>query len=189
MKQVVSQQNLSRQNWIATFAKAPLAQLEHHVDSVLESAWSSGQKRPEYQFLRSPEIGLAMVRGRAGGTGQPFNLGEMTITRCVVQLKAEGKGQKAEGEQGEPRPPFQNPKSKIQNPMISGFGYVAGRSHRHAELAALCDALMQHPDWCDRVQAEVIEPLVAIAQEKRAADAAEVESTRVNFFTMLRGES
>ncbi|MEM9214370.1 MAG: phosphonate C-P lyase system protein PhnG [Cyanobacteria bacterium P01_F01_bin.150] len=167
-------QAVSRQNWMATFAKAPLAHLEQHVDSVLESALFSGQKRPKYQFLRSPEIGLAMIRGRAGGTGQPFNLGEMTITRCVVQLKAEGKGQKAE--------------SKIPNP-ISGFGYVAGRSHRHAELVALCDALMQHPDWCDRVQAGVIEPLVVLAQEKRAAEAAEVESTRVNFFTMLRGES
>ena len=177
-------QAVSRQNWMATFAKAPLAQLEHHVDSVLESALSSGQKRPEYQFLRSPEIGLAMVRGRAGGTGQPFNLGEMTIIRCVVQLSGtvEGIGE-TEGADA-----LQNPKSKIQNP-ISGFGYVAGRSHRHAELAALCDALMQHPDWCDRVQAGVIEPLVAIAQEKRAAEAAEVESTRVNFFTMLRGES
>ena len=53
----------------------------------------------------------------------------------------------------------------------------------------MCDALMQHPDWHDRIQAEVIGPLVAIAQEKRDAEAAEVESTRVNFFTMLRGES
>jgi len=180
------EQVVLRQSWMATLAKAQLELLEYHVDSVLESALSSGQKRPEYQFLRSPEIGLAMVRGRAGGTGQPFNLGEMTITRCVVQLSGSEPtpGPSQEGDRA-----IQNPKSKIQNPMISGFGYVAGRSHRHAELAALCDALMQHPDWCDRVQAGVIEPLVAIAQEKRAADAAEVESTRVNFFTMLRGES
>ena len=177
-------QAVSRQEWMATLAKAPLLQLEQHVANLWESTVKFGQEKPEYQFLRSPEIGLAMVRGRAGGTGQPFNLGEMTITRCVVQLKGAGEqGSRGAGEQGLP-----NPNSKTQNP-ISGFGYVAGRSRRHAELAALCDALMQHPEWCDRVQDGVIEPLVAIAQEKRAVEAAEVESTRVNFFTMLRGES
>ena len=120
---------------------------------------------PDYGFLRSPEIGLAMVRGRTEGTGEPFNLGEMTVTRCVVQLA---------GPEGE---------------AISGFGYVAGRSQRHGELAALCDALLQHSDWQAAVQAQVIEPLQAAAAAARAAEAAQVESTRVNFFTMLRGES
>ena len=115
---------------------------------------------PEYGFLRSPEIGLTMVRGRAEGTGQPFNLGEMTLTRCVVQLDE-----------------------------LTGFGYVAGRSKRHAELAALCDALLQHPDWRDQLQAQVITSLQTATQAKLTAEAAEVESTRVNFFTMLRGES
>ena len=27
-----------------------------------------------------------MVRGRVGGTGAPFNLGEMSVTRCSVRL-------------------------------------------------------------------------------------------------------
>ncbi|MEO0434137.1 MAG: phosphonate C-P lyase system protein PhnG [Cyanobacteria bacterium J06656_5] len=136
---------------MSTLAKAPLPLLEQCVETL--------EHLPEYGLLRAPEIGLAMVRGRAEGTGPPFNLGEITITRCVVQL-------------GE----------------FSGFGYVAGRSKRHAELAALCDGLLQHPDWQDRVQAQVIIPLQTAAQEKRNTEAAEVESTRVNFFTMLRGE-
>lgn len=147
---------------MSALAKAPLSLLEECVNAL--------GAVPDYGFLRSPEMGLAMVRGRAEGTGQPFNLGEMTLTRCVIQLSL------ADGDEsgGEP---------------IAGFGYVAGRSQRHAELAALCDALLQHPDWHARVQAQVIEPLQAAATERRRAEAAAVDSTRVNFFTLLRGES
>ncbi|MGP1384234.1 MAG: phosphonate C-P lyase system protein PhnG [Thainema sp.] len=155
---VDSAQTQSRSNWMATLAKAPLSLLEDRVVTL--------GTLPKHDFLRSPEIGLAMVRGRAEGTGQPFNLGEMTVTRCVVQV-------------------FPNPDDE----PIAGFGYVAGRSQRHAELAAVCDALLQHPDWQPTVQMQVIEPLQVAAQEQRAAEAAEVESTRVNFFTLLRGES
>jgi alpha-D-ribose 1-methylphosphonate 5-triphosphate synthase subunit PhnG len=65
---------------------------------------------------------------------------------------------------------------------------VAGRSHRHAELAALCDALLQHPAWGDRVQTAVIEPLQRAAQYQQEQQARQVETTRVNFFTMARGD-
>lgn len=145
-----------RQNWMATLAKAPLEALESRVCQVADL--------PEYRFLRSPETGLTMVRGRAGGVGQVFNLGEMTLTRCVVQLLA-----------------------MYPEPM-TGFGYVAGRSHRHAELAALCDALLQHDDWHDAVDEKVLEPLGVIAQEKREQQQQQTASTKVDFFTMLRGE-
>jgi alpha-D-ribose 1-methylphosphonate 5-triphosphate synthase subunit PhnG len=151
----------SRSNWISTLAKAPLPLLEECVKTL--------GTVPDYDFLRSPEIGLTMVRGRAEATGQPFNLGEMTITRCVVQLGS-ANGAQAAGE------------------SIAGFGYVAGRSQRHAELAAVCDALLQHRDWQFRVLTQVIEPLKVAATEKRASETAAVESTRVNFFTLLRGE-
>lgn len=137
---------------MSTLAKASLPLLEGCIAAL--------DDLPDYGFLRSPEVGLTMVRGRAEGTGEPFNLGEMPLTRCVIQL-------------GE----------------VTGFGYVAGRSKRHAELAALCDALLQHPDWQAQVQQRVIIPLQAAAQAKQETEAAEVESTRVNFFTMLRGES
>lgn len=119
---------------------------------------------PAYGWLRSPEVGLTMVQGRAGGTGQPFYLGEMTLTRCVVTLP-HGEG------------------------AIAGFGYVAGRSPRHAELAAVCDALLQHPDWADRVHTTVIDPLWVTAQQQHTQQARQAEATRVNFFTLVRGQA
>ncbi|MEM9569300.1 MAG: phosphonate C-P lyase system protein PhnG [Cyanobacteria bacterium P01_E01_bin.34] len=143
-----------RQLWMATLAKSKLADLEDHLAELVV---------PDYTVLRSPEIGLVMVRGRAGGTGQPFNLGEMTVTRCVVQMS---------GPEGE----------------ISGFGYVAGRSHRHAELAAVGDALMQHPSWREQVRDKTIAPLQVIAAQQRTEQQEQTASTRVNFFTMPRGE-
>lgn len=155
-RMVNSRRPQARAAWMATLAKASLTQLEAQVATL--------GALPDYRFLRSPEMGLAMVRGRAEGTGQPFNLGEITLTRCVVQVDAPGSG------------------------PIAGFGYVAGRSQRHAELSALCDALLQHPDWQVPVQTQVIEPLRAISQAQQSAAAAETEATRVNFFTLLRGE-
>lgn len=147
-----------RAAWMATLAKADLADLEQFYQVLGEV--------PAYQYLRSPEIGLTMVRGRIEGTGQPFNLGEITLTRCVVQIVGANSDE-----------------------TIAGFGYVAGRSQRHAELAALYDALLQHPDWHVTVWREVMQPLQTAAQARSEQIQAQVESTRVNFFTLKRGES
>lgn len=147
-----------RQFWMGTLAKASFHGLEQRVSRL--------KQLPDYGFLRRPEVGLVMVRGRAGGTGQAFNLGEMTVTRCVVQLTL-----------------------SHQDTPIAGFGYVAGRSHRHAELAALCDALLQHPDWFSSTWTEVIEPLQQAAQAQQEQQQRQSEATRVNFFSMARGES
>lgn len=144
-----------RQLWMATLAKAPLEQLVSAVSALGEL--------PGYHHLRSPEIGLVMVRGRAGGTGQQFNLGEMTVTRCVVRLD-------------------------FQKESSVGFGYVAGRSRKHAELAAVCDALMQLPSWHDKVQRSVIAPLQAEAARRRELQQRQTAATKVNFFTLVRGE-
>ncbi|MEL6814766.1 MAG: phosphonate C-P lyase system protein PhnG, partial [Cyanobacteria bacterium J06598_3] len=111
-----------------------------------------------------------MVRARAGGVGQVFNLGEMTLTRCVVQLF-----DYSSSVAGQPQP-------------IAGFGYVAGRSHRHAELAAVCDGLLQHRDWHQLMTLEVLEPLGAIAKEENAQKQQRTAATKVDFFTMMRGE-
>lgn len=148
---------MQRQAWMATLAKAESELLEQLVTKL--------DNLPKYSFLRSPEIGLAMVRGRAGGTGEAFNLGEITMTRCVVQLESESGGE-----------------------AITGFGYVAGRSHRHAELAALCDALLQNSDWNDQIQAEVIQPLQIENQQQQELKQRQTAATKVNFFTMVRGE-
>lgn len=111
---------------------------------------------PAHAIIRGPEAGLVMVRGRAGGGGAAFNLGEMTVTRCTVHTDA----------------------------GFVGHAYVAGREERRAELAALLDALMQDPDWTDRIEARVIAPLERQQAEHRAARAAKAAATRVQFFAM-----
>ena len=151
-----------RQTWMGILAKADLA--------VLEGCAAELGDLPAYEFLRSPETGLAMVRGRAGGSGDAFNLGEMTVTRCVVRLKADWE----RGSEGEGK--------------IAGFGYVGGRSHRHAELAALCDALLQNERWYCRVAEGVIEPLQRSLQQTAEQQQRQTAATQVEFFTMLRGE-
>lgn len=145
-----------RQLWMATLFKAPLDQLVKAVEALGEL--------PSYYHLRPPEIGLVMVRGRAGGTGQPFNLGEMTVTRCVVRID------------------YQQDESSV------GFSYIAGRSRQHGELAALCDALMQLSSWHQKVKTLVIEPLQAEATRQKDIQKRQTAATKVNFFTLVRGE-
>jgi alpha-D-ribose 1-methylphosphonate 5-triphosphate synthase subunit PhnG len=128
----------------------------------LEAAWTELADQPAYRWLRPAETGLIMLRGRTGGTGQPFNLGEMTMTRAAVLVKGA-------------RP-------------LTGFGYVAGRALRHAELAALFDALLQDEARRPALMEAVIEPLEESARIARAARAAEVAPTRVDFTTMVRGD-
>lgn len=138
-----------RQHWMSVLARADL--------SDLETYWQSLPHRPAHRFLRKPEIGMAMMRGRAGGTGSPFNLGEVTLTRCVVELEA----------------------------GIQGFGYVTGRSRRHAELAALFDGLMQEASQQHGLA--LIEPLHRQWLERREQLSRKAAATKVNFMTMVRG--
>lgn len=110
--------------------------------------------------LRPAEIGAVMVRGRVGGTGAPFNLGEMTVTRCVLRL---GCG-------------------------AVGHAHVQGRDKGHALRAAVVDALMQTPQAAE-VQARVLDPLAAEETARRQARAAKAAATKVEFFTMVRGKT
>ncbi|PXX45525.1 phosphonate C-P lyase system protein PhnG [Undibacterium pigrum] len=114
---------------------------------------------PSYLWLRKPETGLAMVRARTGGSGSQFNLGEMSVTRCALRL--------ATGE--------------------TGVAYVAGRDERHAEWAAIFDALMQG-EHRSVVEENIIRPLELLLQQKREQLQAEAQATRVEFMTMVRGE-
>ena len=114
---------------------------------------------PGYDFARAPEIGTAMVRGRIGATGGAFNLGEMTVTRCTVRL-----------ESGE-----------------IGHAYVQGRDRDHAARAAVIDALMQSPRSAD-IRETVLRPLIEKAAARSARRAAQAAATKVEFFTMVRGD-
>jgi len=115
---------------------------------------------PGHQDLREPENGLVMLRGRVGGDGAPFNLGEATVSRAAVQL--------ASGE--------------------VGFGYTLGRDGEKARLIALCDALAQSPDFGAAVERDVIAPLREQLMIRRKQAAEETAATKVDFYTMVRGE-
>lgn len=114
---------------------------------------------PEHSLLRPPEIGAVMVQGRAGGTGAAFNLGEMTATRCALRL--------ASG--------------------AVGHAHVQGRDKAHATRAAVVDALMQ-TDQGAVLRAQVLAPLQAEETARRSARAGLAAATKVEFFTLVRGE-
>jgi len=140
----------TRQRWIGVLARAVGDELTRH-ESALRDA--------EYQMIRAPEIGMTLVRGRMGGTGAAFNVGEMTVTRCVVRL-ADGR---------------------------TGFSYLAGRDKPRAELAALADAHLQGPQqihWLNTL----IEPLAEAQARRRAEQDAATAASKVEFFTLVRGE-
>jgi alpha-D-ribose 1-methylphosphonate 5-triphosphate synthase subunit PhnG len=147
-----------RAAWMRILALASTAELASSVRALGEL--------PERHWLRKPETGMTMVQARSGGTGMRFNLGEMTVTRCAVNLRQNGDA-------------------------VGGVGiaYVQGRSTGHAEYAAIADALLQSPEWHDRVVDAVLGPLEQARQARRAASAQAVAETRVDFFTMERGEN
>ncbi len=113
-----------------------------------------------HDMLRSPETGLVMLRGRMGATGNAFNLGEATVTRCAVRL--------ASGQEG--------------------HAYILGRDAEHARLAALCDALLQDGEAADTVRDKVLVPLADKLQARRQINAGKAAATKVDFFTLVRGD-
>ena len=144
----VAEGNAPRRAWMGVLARAAAAEIEAHLAHL--------PPLPTHRLLRGPETGLVMLRGRQGGDGAPFNLGEMTVTRCTVRL-----------EDG-----------------TLGHAYVAGRDARQAELAALLDAALQRPALHPALMAQVIAPLAAAQAERRALTARKAAATRVAFATM-----
>ena len=128
---------------------------------MLQRLWAELGIEAGFTALRPAETGMVMVRGRAGGDGMPFALSEMTVTRCTVRLDGS---------------------------EVLGFAYVAGRDRRHAEIAARADALLQ-TDRRAEIEARLIAPLRAAQAEARAAARRKAAATRVDFFTMVRGEN
>ena len=136
-----------RQTWMGLLARARPARLAALMPDL-----------PPHDLLRGPEVGAVMVRGRVGGTGAPFNLGEMTVTRCSVRL--------ADG--------------------AVGHAHVQGRDKAHARRAAVVDALLQSD--AGGVRAQVLTPLTAEETAARAVRATKAAATKVEFFTLVRGE-
>ena len=138
-----------RQHWMKLIARAP----EHMLEAAL--ALIPAQS---HVWLRRPESGLFMVQGRVGGTGNRFNAGEMTVTRCALRLSC----------------------------GTAGVAYIQGRSHRRAEMAALADALMQAGQYRPLIETALLEPVSGYLEEQNRTRARKAQSTRVDFFTVAR---
>lgn len=139
--------------------RAVMAVLAHSEPSEISDRLAA-IALPDHENLRQPENGLVMVRGRVGGDGSAFNLGEATVSRAAVRLSS-----------GE-----------------VGFGYTLGRDSEKARMIALCDAMVQSDEFAGLVETKVIAPLRAAMTATRNRKAAEAAATRVDFYTLVRGE-
>jgi alpha-D-ribose 1-methylphosphonate 5-triphosphate synthase subunit PhnG len=138
----------NRQRWMGVLSKARAMELGAALDAVGDV--------PQYEYIRPPEFGSVLLRGRIGGNGSPFNFGEATMTRCTLRLASGG-------------------------PM--GFGYVLGRNKRHAEIAAIFDALLQAGSAKAFAQVDRLER----GQSARdARETAATASSKVDFFVLAR---
>ena len=151
MKEPVTPDPDQRKAWMGTLAKAEAAHLS--------ALWSDAGKDARFDWLRAPEIGGVMVRGRMGATGQPFNLGETAVTRCALKLES----------------------------GAVGHAYVQGRDKEKARIAAMVDALMQ-TDAADEMEAGILAPLRDAEAKRKSDRAAKAAATKVDFFTLVRGE-
>ncbi len=148
MDSEAAQDAAERQGWMAVLARATLQEIGARLANAPEL--------PPHERLRGPETGLVMVRGRAGSTAAPFNLGEMTVTRCTVRTR--------DG--------------------AIGHAYVAGRDAAQAELAARLDAALQDPARRPALMAGVIGPLAGLQASRRAQEARRAAATQVQFSTL-----
>ena len=141
----------ARRRWLAVLAHAPRDLLERHARAISDDAFAR---------LRAPEVGMTMLRARIGNGGDRFNLGDATVTRCVVRHRG------ADGR------------------LAAGVGYVLGRDEARAEWVARLDAMLQQPEHHEALMRDVIAPLAAAVDARRAADAARTASSRVDFQTL-----
>ncbi len=145
--------SFDRKQALDILAGAPADVLFQHYDLMASDM-------PAATPVRGPEIGTVMVRGKIGGGGAAFNLGEASVTRATVKL-----------ESGE-----------------VGHSVVLGRDQTKARIVAHLDALRQRPDWVSRIDGEIIRPALAVMEDEQRRKAEETEATRVDFFTVARGE-
>ena len=114
---------------------------------------------PIVDLVKPPECGSLMIEARAGGGGRRFNAGEATVTRCVVR-----------------------------DDDRLGYSYSLGRDKEKARLAAILDAMLQSATSHDLVMETVVAPLARAQQERRVRASLQAAATKVDFFTMVRGD-
>ncbi|WP_130835388.1 phosphonate C-P lyase system protein PhnG [[Erwinia] mediterraneensis] len=138
-----------------------LSVLAHSDADTLKARWQALNLNPSFRLIRPAETGLTRLQGRMGATGQRFVLGDATLTRAVVAL-----------EDG-----------------TLGYSYVLGRNRPHAERCALIDALLQQAETRLLLQEQIIAPLAALRAEQRQLRAREIAGSKVDFFTLVRGDN
>ena len=154
-------QNQAQQSEDAIKARQNLmAVLAGATTTEIRQGLASLADLPQPSELRRPETGLVMLRGRIAGQGARFNFGEATVTRASVRL----------------------PSGEV------GASYILGRDAERARLAALVDALWQRPDYRAAVEAYILAPSCARQNAERRAKAERTAATKVDFFTLVRGE-
>lgn len=129
-------------------------------EDEFETALTALGLSPQVEDVRAPQTGLIMLRGRIGAGGSAFNVGEATMTRAVVRLPC-GR---------------------------TGFGYLLGRSHKRARLAAIFDALGQDERYIQVLEQHFIEPVDSRWRAEKLATLEHTAATKVDFFTLVRGE-
>lgn len=137
-----------------------LAVLARISTADLERSWGALEVKPSYVAARNPQIGMMMGEARAGGTGGRFNLGHISVSRAVMRLDS-----------GE-----------------VGVGYCLGHNERKAALIALFDALLQTSRH-DEILQTLIEPQRREQQADRETRSRKAASSKVDFFTMVRGDN
>jgi alpha-D-ribose 1-methylphosphonate 5-triphosphate synthase subunit PhnG len=150
---------MQRREWMGVLGRA--------TPDEVDAAWQGHGLSPAFVWLRAPAFCLVMVRGRVNGSGDPFNLGEMTVTRCALQLDT---GCVEQGRVGQ---------------GCVGLGYVAGRHKRHAALAALFDALLQQGGTLAEQLLRTVAELDAKRRARHRHDAAMAATSQVDFTMQL----
>lgn len=140
--------------------RAMMALLSRAAPARLATLWGESGLALPSEPVRGPETGLVTMRGRMGGGGAPFNLGEATVTRATVRL----------------------PGGEI------GHSYALGRSSEKARIAATIDALWQQARRRGEIEARILAPLRQEQADAAERLSSEVAATKVDFFTMVRGE-
>lgn len=152
---------MTTQNDINTLRQRAMGVMAKSELKAISDCWQTLNITLDYDTIKPAQVGMAMVRAQAGTEGLVYNQGEMTVTRCVLQEKAT---------------------------QVMGVGYTQGRSKQKATLMAEVDLALQNASHQNDVIEKLVEPLEqahqrAVAQQNKATDA-----TKVDFFTMVRGE-
>lgn len=138
-----------------------IAALTHSDPAQLNARMQALKLTPDYETLRAPESGLVQIQARMGATGARFFAGDATLTRAAIRL---------------------------QDGTL-GYSWVLGRDKAHAERCAVIDALLQTHDHFQTLMETLIAPLEAERAARIAARHAEVNTSRVDFFTLVRGDN